>query len=151
MALARAAKSASSRVVVAFKFEPGGRDGLLLLVDPMPGLPASNMIVELDLDPSFGVTWTKVVEAWGFCKIGLAGGVAANFNVGAACANTTPANDFRSGCTTPQKMVLTTDTATELWFRKGTVLGAWVDAGTIDWSMWLAFGGRSVRFLWRSD
>jgi hypothetical protein len=61
------------------------------------------------------------------------------------------ANDFRSGCTTTQTMLLDRSTTDELWLRKAGFLGFWNDAEAIDSSICEAFGGRSVRFIWRYE
>lgn len=133
-----------------------GTDVLLIIVDDAPGLQQNQMRVELDIDPFNGVTWNKAIEAWGFCRAGsrvnlveasMVGGV----NVGTACSELTDVNDFRSGCTYTQTMELNQSTTSELWLRKPGVGGIWGDAEAIDSSIWEAFGGRSVRFIWESD
>ena len=113
------------------------------------------MRVELDIDPFNGVTRGKAVEAWSFCLGSRAGLVEASMvggvNVGTACDSLTAANDFRSGCTNTQTMLLNQSTTSELWLRKPGFLGIWHNAEAIDSSIWQAFGGRSVRFIWRGD
>jgi hypothetical protein len=129
-------------------------DVLLIIVDNAPGLSAGQMRVELDIDPSNGVTWNKAIEAWGFCRSGVRMGLVeaslmGGINVGTACDSLTPANNFRSGCTNTQTMLLNQSTTGELWLRKPATAGIWTDAEGIDSSIWQAFGGRSVRFVWR--
>jgi len=114
------------------------------------------MRVELDIDPNNGVTWNKAIEAWGFCRSGSRVGVVeasmvGGINVGAVCADIDSINDFRSGCTNTQTMLLDRSTTSELWLRKPGFWGIWTDAEGIDSSIWNAWGGRSVRFIWRFD
>lgn len=137
-------------------FPKNGKDVLLILVDDAPDLQQNQMRVEIDLDPFNNVTWAKAVEAWGFCRSGsrvnlievsLPGG----FGIGTTCSprELTPANDFRSGCTQTQSMLLDQTTTNELWLRKPGTFGIWEDVEALDSSIWQAFGGRSVRFVWR--
>jgi hypothetical protein len=131
-------------------------DVLLIIVDDAPGLQRIQMRVELDIDPFNGVTSNKAIEAWGFCHSGsrvnsIEATMLSGFNVGTACSQLTPANDFRSGCTITQTMLLDQSTTSELWLRKpGWFFGVgWDDVEGFDSSIWQAFGGRSVRFIWR--
>jgi hypothetical protein len=133
-----------------------GRDALLILVDDAPGLKRTEMLVELDIDPFSGVEWNKAIEAWGFCRSGSRVGLVeasmlGGINVGTACSQLSETNNWRSGCTTTQTMMLNQSTTSELWLRKPEAFGLWNDAEAIDSSIWQAFGGRSVRFIWRSD
>jgi hypothetical protein len=48
-------------------------------------------------------------------------------------------------------MLLDRSTTSELWLRKPGFGGIWTDAEGIDSSIWNAFGGRSVRFIWRQE
>jgi hypothetical protein len=130
------------------------RDALLIIVDDDPALQPNQMRVELDIDPFNGVEWNKAIEAWGFCRRGnrvdlVEASMLGGFGEGVVCDKTTRENDFRSGCTRTQTMLLNSSTTSELWLRKPGVFGIWTDAGAIDSSIWRAFGGRSVRFLWR--
>jgi putative hemolysin len=133
-----------------------GTDRLLIIVDDAPTLTPTQMQVELDIDPFNGVTSSKAIEAWSFCRSGsrvdlVEASMLTGFNVGTACAQATAANDFRSGCTNTKTMLLNQSTTSELWLRNEGFPGIWVDAEAIDASMWQAFGGRSLRFVWRSD
>jgi hypothetical protein len=142
--------------LIAYKLL-NGSDVLLIIVDDAPGLTPIQMRVALDLDPFNGVTSNKTVEAWGFCRSGsrvavVEASMLGGFNVGVACASLTPTNGFSSGCTNTQTMLLLQSTTSELWLRKPGFLGGfWYDAEAIDASIWQAFGGRSVRFIWRHD
>lgn len=136
----------------------GQQDALLVIVDdaPAPGLPRTQMRVELDIDPFNGVTWGKAIEAWAFCRRGsrvnvVEASMVGGINVGTACAELTAANDYRSGCTNTQTMLLDQSTTSELWLRKPGLFGIWHDVGALDSSIWQALGGRSVRFIWVSD
>lgn len=131
-----------------------GQDQLLIIVDDAPGLQPHEMRLELDLD-SPRVTNTKAIEAWSFCQRSLAGRVEASLmggiDPGVACNPLTEANNYRSGCTSTQSILLNMNTTRELWLRKHNIVGIWYDAEGIDSSIWQAFGGRSVRFIWRTD
>ena len=67
------------------------------------------------------------------------------------CQPLTAANNFNSGCTIHQSILVNQSTTSELWLRRQGFLGFWYDAEAIDVSIWKAFGGRSVRFIWRFD
>lgn len=133
------------------------RDGVLILVDDAPGLLRTQMLVEVDIDPSRGVTKSKMIEAWDFCQAGslvnaVTTGMAGGFGVGVVCNPLTPANDFRSGCTTPTPpMMVNQATTSELWLRKQGTFGNWDAAEAIDQSIWPIFGGRRLRFIWFKD
>ena len=130
-----------------------GTDGVQLIVDDAPGLPRTSMLVEVDLDPNT-VRNSKMIEAWNFCHRSMAsfvtsGIIAGNFGEGLICSPVSAGNDYRSGCTSPNPpMRLDQATTNELWLRKQGVFGNWDYAEVIDQSIWLAFGGRRVRFLW---
>lgn len=137
-------------------FKPNGTDGILIIVDDAPGLKPIEMKVELDIDPFNKVRWDKAIEAWGFCHLGSRVGlVIASLNLGSrdveTCPELTPANNFRSACVSTQTMLLNQSTTSELWLRKPGFAGIWEDIAVFDTTMWLAFGGRSVRFIWRFD
>ena len=143
------------RRLIAYKLQ-NGTDVLLIVVDDAPGLQRIQMRVELDIDPFNNVTSNKAIEAWDFCRSGsrvdlVEASMLGGINVGTACAQLTAANDFRSGCTNTQTMLLNQSTTSELWLRKPGFLGIWGDAEAIDASIWQAFGGRSVRFIWRFE
>jgi predicted small lipoprotein YifL len=136
-----------------------GTNGLLILVDDAPGLPYSSVDVELDLDPTFGASH-KTLEFWSACRGSLVNQIDAfplgGFGVGVACLPVVPATNFRSDCTLPGKTRIFRNSPwgrgiTEFWFRKPNWFGAMYDAFVIDASFWSAFGGRSVRFIWRFD
>ena len=125
-----------------------------ILVDDAPGLRKDQMRLELDIDPD-NVKWSKAIEASTFCRRSPTGVVVASskggFGVGVICSPLTAANDFRSGCTNTQTILLNESTTSELWLRGSGFFGNWSDAEAIDSSFWDAFGGRSVRFIWMSD
>lgn len=94
-------------------------DVMLIIVDDAPGLRQDQMRVELDIDPNNGVTWNKAIEAWGFCRSGsrvnlVEASMVGGINVGAACLSLDSTNDFRSGCTNTQAMLLDRSTTSEL-------------------------------------
>jgi len=130
-------------------------DGVLIIVDDAPGLLPTQMLVEVDLDPARGVTKSKRIEARAFCQNSfvdaVAAGGAGSFGVGVVCNPLTPANNFRSGCTTftPPMMINQTTTG-ELWLRREPTPGIWNTAEGIDESIWQVFGGRRLRFIWFS-
>ncbi len=131
-------------------------DALLIIVDDAPGLPKNQMRVELDIDPYNNVFQNKAIEAWDTCRRGprvnvVESSTLGDFGVGIACLPLNSGNDFRSNCTKSQSMVLDRSTTNELWLRKMDLLGFWTDAEIIDSSIWEAFSGRSVRFIWRFD
>jgi len=132
-------------------------DGVIIIVDDAPGLLRTQMLVEVDLDPVRGVGKSKMIEAWGFCQAGslvnaVTAGMAGGFGVGVVCAPLTPANDFRSGCTTPTPpMMINQATTSELWLRKQGTFGNWDAAEAIDQSIWGVFDGRRLRFIWFKD
>ncbi len=143
------------RQLIAYAMKNAG-DGVLIIVDDAPGLLPTQMRVEIDIDPFNGVDDAKAIEAWGFCRSGSRVGLVeaskrSVFNEGTICSSLTAANNFRSGCTLTQMMLLDQTTTQELWFRKPGVFGWWTDAEAMDESFWKAFGGRSVRFIWRFD
>jgi hypothetical protein len=136
-----------------------GSNGLLIVVDDAPGLPYSSVDVELDIDPTFGVS-QKALEFWTACRGSRANWIEAwplgGFGVGVVCAPLSATNNFRSGCTQSGKTRIVRNSPwgrgiTEFWFRKPGWFGALYDAFVIDASFWSAFGGRSVRFIWRFD
>jgi hypothetical protein len=138
------------RQLIAYYLKDG-HDVLLIVVDDAPGLVATSMIVSVDIDPVGGVTDSKIINAYHFCHIGppvasvqvtMGGGI----NVGVACAPLTAANNFTSGCTVPSPpMTLSQATTGELWLSNGSEIEG------IDASVWAAFGGRKVRFIWRGE
>ena len=147
------------RQLIGLQATPDGHNALLIVVDDAPGLPYSSVDVELDIDPAFGVSH-KSLEFWTACRGSLVNQIDAwplgGFGVGAACLPVVPATDFRSGCTQSGKTRIFRNSPwgrgiTEFWFRKPGWFGALNDAFVIDASFWSAFGGRSVRFIWRFD
>jgi hypothetical protein len=129
---------------------------LFIIKDDDPSLTSNEMRVEIDIDPTSDVTWSKQIETWTFCRGSRSAVIQVDmiptpFGTGIACSNPGPGNDFRSGCTTTQVMLLTRQDMDEMWFRKPWVFGFWVDAGLIDQTIWAAFGGKSVRVLWIRD
>jgi hypothetical protein len=130
------------------------KEGLLILVDDAPDLQPNQIRLEIDIDP-FGTGKNKRIEAWSFCQGSTVGFVEASmqggFGVGVTCNPISQANDFRSGCTNTQTMVLNQNTTSEIWLRKRDWAGIWHTAEGIDSTIWKAFGGRSVRFIWRTD
>ena len=134
---------------------PATNDYLLIIVDDNPNLLKTQATVSMDIDPVNGVTWAKSVEIWGICKTNKSGQSVASLgsavDVSMDCNALNSGNDWRSGCTVPGKTLLLQKNryATELWFRKPAFLGVWVDADVMDSTFWEAFGGRSVRFIWR--
>lgn len=129
-------------------------DAVQIRVDDAPGLSKNQMRLELDLDPD-NVQWSKAIEAWSFCRGSRVGVIEASlkggFGVGVICSPLTPSNDFRSGCTDTQTILLNKSTTRELWLRNRGFFAVWYDAEAIDSSFWDAFGGRSVRFIWMDD
>jgi hypothetical protein len=97
-------------------------------------------------------TPAKWPDAWPFCHHGTAVAgvnslVPAGVNVGVTCAALSAANNFMSGCTaTTPPMTLNQATTSELWILSGSS-----EVEGIDSSIWQAFGGRSVRFIWRYE
>lgn len=134
-------------------------DFMLIILDDAPGLQQNQMRVEVDINPNNDVTWNKAVEAWGACRSGSqrvdlaeasytpAGG----FGVGVICPPLSAANDFRSSCTTSGTMLINQSTTGELLLRKPGYFGVWYDVEVFDSSIWSAWGGRSVRFVWWTD
>lgn len=140
------------RQQIGYQLQNG--DGVVIIVDDAPGLLRTQMLVEVDLDPSRGVTKSKMIEAWDFCQGGslasaVTAGMMGGFGVGVVCSPLTSANDFRSGCTTPTPaMTIDQATTSELWLRKQGTFGNWDYAEAIDQSIWPIFGGRRLRFIW---
>lgn len=130
------------------------KEAVLILVDDAPGLQANQIRLEIDIDAD-GARRNKQIEASSFCRGSSVGFVEASmrggFGVGVICNPISPANDFRSGCTNTQIMVLNQNTTSEIWLRKRDWAGFWHYAEGIDSTIWKAFGGRSVRFIWRTD
>ena len=143
------------RQLVGYHLQNG--DDVLIIVDDAPGLLRTQMLVEVDLDPSRGVDRSKGIEAWDFCQAGtlvssVTAGMGGGFGVGVVCSPLTPANNFRSGCTTPTPpMMINQATTSELWLRKQGFFGNWEAAEAIDQSIWGIFGGRRLRFIWIKD
>jgi len=133
---------------IAYQTQSG--DQLLILVDDAPGLSSTQMLVAVDLDPVNGVTGDKAIEAWPFCHTGSnAVGTVKASKTGNACNALSAGNNFISGCTTASPaMMINQGTTSELWLRKQQLLGL-SDVEAIDASIWQAFGGRSLRFIWR--
>lgn len=147
------------RRVIGFAVE-GQPDGLLIIVDDAPNLTRDQMSVTIDIDPvgpgnSGGVTWDKAIEAWSFCRTRWSGTVEAwmggGWRSGVFCQPLSSANDFRSGCTNSESMTINRSSVQELWLRKPGFWGVWYDVKAFDSSIWSAFAGRSVRFVWRTD
>jgi len=130
------------------------KEGVLILVEDDPTLQPNQIRLEVDIDAD-GAERDKAIEAWSFCQGARAASIQASmkseFNVGFICDPVSPANNFRAGCTNTQSVIVNQDTTSELWLRKRDWAGFWHYAEGIDSSIWRAFGGRSVRFLWRSD
>jgi hypothetical protein len=149
------------RQFIGMVLTPGGRDGLLVIVDDAPGLPSTSVRVELDIDASRGVA-KKLLEFWSACRTTLVSTIQptmlGGFGVGVICSPLSATNNFRSGCTVPGTITLNRldprfPRITEFWFRKqcGWFGLTWCDAGVMDATFWQAFGGRSVRFIWFAD
>ncbi len=147
------------RQLIGLQATPDGHNALSIVVDDAPGLPYSSVDVELDIDPTFGVS-NKSLEFWTACRGSLVNWIEAwplgGFGVGVACLPVTANNNFRSGCTQSGKTRIFRNSPwgrgiTEFWFRKPGWWGAMNDAFVIESSFWNAFGGRSVRFIWRFD
>lgn len=142
----------AGRRVIGYLLQNG--NAIRIHVDDAPGLRKDQMRLELDIDPD-GVKWSKAVAASTFCHRSQTGIVEASskggFGVGVVCSPLTAANDFRSGCTNTQTILLSESTTSELWLRGSGFFGNWSDAEAIDSSFWDAFGGRSVRFIWLTD
>ena len=147
------------RQLIGLQATPDGRNALLIIVDDAPGLPYSSVDVELDIDPQF-VAWNKALEFWTACGGSRINWIEAwslgGFGVGVACLPVVAANNFRSDCTLPGKTRIFRNSPwgrgiTEFWFRKRGWWGVLDNAFVIDSSFWNAFGGRSVRFIWRFD
>ncbi|MCS6290182.1 MAG: hypothetical protein H8K10_14605 [Nitrospira sp.] len=133
-----------------------GTDMVMIIIDDAPDLQQNQMRLELDINPDQGVTWNKAIEAWGACHSGsrtdlAEASMAGGFGVGVICSPPATANDFRSGCTIPQTVLLNQSTTGELLLRKPGFWGVWHDVEVFDSSIWPALGGRSVRFIWSKD
>ncbi|MCW5799931.1 MAG: hypothetical protein KIT40_15650 [Nitrospira sp.] len=133
-----------------------GTDSVLITIDDAPDLQQNQIRVELDLNPDQGVDWNKAIEAWGACRTGSRVALAeasmqGGFGVGVICTPLSDRNDFRSGCTKTQTILLNRNTTGELLLRKPGFAGIWQDVEVFDSSIWAAWGGRSVRFIWWSD
>jgi hypothetical protein len=145
------ARSPGQKIII-FNLPGGG--AIVIIVDDAPGLLPTQMEVEIDIDPASGVTRNKEIEAWGFCKSGPRVGVVEAsmlspiIDVARFCNPARGTNNFRSGCTRTQTMLIDQFTTWELWLRKPGFLGIWSDVQGFDESIWQAFGGRHVRVLW---
>lgn len=131
-------------------------DEVLILIDDAPDLQQNQMRVDIDLRGFPEVEWNKAIEAWGSCgsgsRIDLAeASLMGGFGVGIICTPLSASNDFRSGCTNSQTMTLNQNTTKELLLRKPGFFGFWYDVEVFDSSIWAAWGGRSVRFIWWKD
>lgn len=135
-------------------------DVILIIVDDAPDLTHDQMRLEIDIDPvgvsgHRGVTWSKAMEARAFCHGSVAAALGAALRPGADVGRDCrpiALPDLRSGCTvTTTPTVVNRSQMSELWLRKPGFLGVWTDAEELDSSIWNAFAGRSVRFLWRAD
>jgi len=131
-------------------------DALLMIVDDAPSLTHDQIQVEIDIDPANGVDWNQAIEAWALCRRGsrvdlVEASIKGGINIGATCNTLDPTNDFRSGCTNTQTMLLDRSTTDEIWLRKPGFWGLWTDVAAFDSTIWQALGGRSVRFVWRVD
>lgn len=150
------------RQFIGMVLTPGGRDGVLVIVDDAPGLPFTSVNVILDIDPTRGVA-NKMLEFWSACRTSLVSSVQATLlqsglGVGLICSSPFSNNSFSSGCTNPGMIMISrlsrfVPKISEFWFRKqcGVFGLAWCDAGVMDASFWQAFGGRTVRFIWFAD
>ena len=132
-------------------------EGVLMIVDDAPNLLPTQMLIELDIDPAT-VNGRRAIEAWDFCKHGSRVGVIEASKMEprflanrVVCDILSDANDMRSGCTNTQSMLINQGTTGELWLRKTGFLGIWSDVLCLDASIWQAFGGHSVRFIWFND
>lgn len=119
--------------------------GILLLVEDAPDLVATQIRVATDLDPVAGATLDKKIEGWRACHIGaptatVSASLPAGTNIGASCASPAPSNGFRSGCTAFTAAVVIDQSSTD-WLSIN-------EEEYIDSSIWQAFGGRSLRFIW---
>jgi hypothetical protein len=142
---------------IAYRLQ-NNSDVILIIVDDAPGLSPTQMRLEVDIDPVgmtgySGVTAPKIIEAWPSCHTGnrvgeVEGMMKPGIDIG-TCQTLSSANDLRSGCTNTTTLVIDQATTSELWLRKPGILGIWGDAEGIDSSIWQAFGGRSLRFIWR--
>lgn len=137
-------------------------DSLIINIDDASDLQQDQMRVELDINPGNNVKWRKAIEAWGACHSGsrvdlVEASMIEEFGTGIInppapkCEALTAANDMRSGCTIPQTMLINQSTTSELLFRKPTFAGVWGDTAVFDSSIWAAWGGRHVRFIWWTD
>lgn len=140
---------------IAYQAKNG--DGILIVVEDAPGLPRTKMRVEVDLDPTSrprqpgGVTWAKSVQAWQICPAARLRTIYSVKLEQDFLSCDIDANTERSGCTATQTMVIDQVNVQELWLRKPVEFGNWVNVEAIDASIWKAFGGRSVRFVWLFD
>ncbi|MCC6967362.1 MAG: hypothetical protein IT391_13905 [Nitrospira sp.] len=133
-----------------------GTDSMVIIIDDAPDLQQNQIRLELDLNPDQGVGGTKAIEAWGSCRSGPRVNVTeaymlGSFGVGAICTPLSDRNDFRSGCTRPQTILLDQSTTGELLLRKQGTFWFWHDVEVFDSSIWAAWGGRSVRIIWWND
>jgi hypothetical protein len=138
--------STPGRRVIGYRLRNG--KSIRIIVDDAPGLVPTQMRIEADLDPVLGATTPKRVEGLRACAIGAPVATASALlppgtNVGTACTLTDAANNHRSGCTATTAPVVI-DQSTTTWLSMN-------GEEYIDASFWLAFGGRSVRFLWLTN
>lgn len=126
------------------------KESLRIIVDDAPGLQANQIRLEIDIDP-FRTGKNKRIEAWSFCQVSWVGSVEASMQGGVLCNPLSETNDFRSGCTNSESMILNQNTTSEIWLRKRDWAAIWHTAEGIDSTIWKAFGGRSVRFIWMTD
>lgn len=119
--------------------------GILLIVEDAPDLVATQIRIATDLDPVAGATLEKRVEGWRACHIGAATArvsalLPAVTNIGSSCASPAASNGFRSGCTAVTASAVIDQSSTD-WLSIN-------EEEYIDSSIWQAFGGRSLRFIW---
>ncbi len=134
-------------------------DVVEIVVDDWPGLLATQMLVSVDIDPVSGVVFDKAIDAWPFCHLGsqpLSTVTASRNPAAPVCNPLTDSDNLVSGCTTTSPpMMLDQSTTGELVLRKFLIPiqspPIWIPVEAIDASIWQAFGGRAVRFIWRKD
>jgi hypothetical protein len=148
------AAQAPGRVLVAWMLN-NQRDAILTIVDDAADLGPDQLRLELDIDPN-AVAGNKVVEARAFChgpRVAMIESSLLPTAVGAGVIipPLSAANDFRSGLTRSQTMLINRASTAELLIRRTEFLGIWWDTEVMDARFWQAFGGRSVRFIWRFE
>jgi hypothetical protein len=139
-------------------FTPNAWDAILIIVEDAASagmtLTPNEIGIEIDFDPFSTSRWNKAIESRRNCgslRIGVIEAQMAPLSGGVICDPVWGSDDMRYGCTEPQRMVLHRGVDYELWLRKPGFLGIWVDVAMLDPSIWDAFAGRFVRFIWRRD